>query len=97
MARKRKHLDDVQHELAATKEKAKPIFQLLNLRVTDRGAKQMLLATVNQLPVPLFILYHQAVALKEAFNANFELSVEGKSLLSPLFQVLLHQVHPCAM
>ena len=79
VAAKRKRLDDVQQDLKAAQDKAKPIFELLNLKPVSRPATQALVASMNALPVPLFILYHQSLALKEAFDTNLEVAIEGES------------------
>ena len=81
VAGKRKQLDDVQQELSAVKAKAKSVFSLLNLKSTTRAESQETIANANAFPAPLFVLFHQGTAVKEAFDSRIDLAIQGT--LSP--------------
>lgn len=76
IATRRKFLSSLPSHLKALKKASLPVQQQLGILHTKR-MKQHSLADL--LPTPLYILYTQISAQKEAFDENIELEIVGSA------------------
>lgn len=81
VATKRKRLEDLQTQLVSLREAAHAIKDHLALPGVSAAERRKALASSALLPTPLYVLYHQLAAVKEASDERISITVTGDLLL----------------
>lgn len=79
LAERQRYLDDIQAHLNAMREAAEPLSKHLQLPPRGTTQQQQLHAAISLLPLPLFIIYRQLMAVAEVFGDPVEVAITGET------------------